>query len=103
MSQVVDQYTPVDQHLDIKIYMCILLLPLILVNWVRNLKLLAPCSTFAVAITILAFTAVLYYVFTDLPSIESRVPVGKITNMPLFFGTVIFALEAIGVVSTPCR
>jgi len=51
-----------------------------------------------VAITVLAFAVVLYYIFTDLPAITARKPVGEIKNMPLFFGTVIFALEAIGVV-----
>lgn len=79
--------------------MCILLLPLILVNFIRNLKYLAPFSTFALVSTVLAFGVVLSYVFADLPPVTNREPVGDIFNFPLFFGTVIFALEAIGVVS----
>lgn len=76
-----------------------ILLPLILINWVRNLKYLAPFSTLANILTFVGFAITLYYIFTDVPSITEREPVGKLEHMPLFFGTVLFALEAIGVVS----
>ncbi|KAE8737296.1 hypothetical protein FOCC_FOCC017243 [Frankliniella occidentalis] len=90
-----------DQHgtaIDIRLYMCMLLIPLILLNFVRNLKYLAPLSSFALVATVAAFGVTLKYVFTDLPPLSERDPVGEVQNWPLFFGTVIFALEAIGVV-----
>lgn len=76
-----------------------ILIPLILINWVRDLKYLAPFSAIANAVTIVSFGIILYYIFRETPTIEGKVPAGKITEFPLFFGTVLFALEAIGVVS----
>ncbi|KAG7313227.1 hypothetical protein JYU34_000326 [Plutella xylostella] len=74
------------------------LLPLILINWVRDLKYLAPFSAIANAVTIVGFGIILYYIFREMPTVEGKVPAGKITEFPLFFGTVLFALEAIGVI-----
>lgn len=80
-------------------YMLALLLPLILINWIRNLKLLAPLSTVANGITFISFGFILWYLFKVPLSFEGRKPVGEMNNFPLFLGTVLFALEAIGVVS----
>ncbi|KAJ1525360.1 hypothetical protein ONE63_010177 [Megalurothrips usitatus] len=94
-------YVVVKAHgvdIDIRLYMCMLLVPLILINFVRNLKYLAPLSSFALVATVVAFGVTLKFIFTDLPPVTDREPVGEIKNLPLFFGTVIFALEAIGVV-----
>lgn len=86
----------------VQVMLCILL-PLILINWVRDLKYLAPFSAIANAVTIASFGIILYYIFREAPSFEGKSPVGKVSNFPLFFGTVLFALEAIGVVRTFCN
>jgi proton-coupled amino acid transporter len=96
LSQVVDEYH--EPKLDVRLYMVMLLLPLILINWVRNLKLLAPFTTLANFLTFIGFGITLYYIFIDIPHISSRNPVGTFRDFPLFFGIVLFALEAIGVV-----
>lgn len=90
-----DEYFPV---LNVRLYMCILLLPLILINWVRNLKYLAPFSSIANAVTLVSFGIIAYYLFSDIKSLEDRAAVANFKGMPLFFGTVLFAMEAIGVV-----
>lgn len=41
---------------------------------------------------------VLYYVFQDLPDFAQVPAVAPIERFPLYFGTVLFALEAVGVV-----
>lgn len=41
---------------------------------------------------------ILTYVLHDLPSISEREPLGHISEFPLFFGTTLFAIEAVGVV-----
>ncbi|XP_066595895.1 proton-coupled amino acid transporter-like protein CG1139 [Prorops nasuta] len=86
------------QPIDVRLYMVALLLPLIFINWIRNLKYLAPLSTVANGITFISFGIILYYIFRQTPSFENRNPVGEVQNFPLYFGTVLFALEAIGVI-----
>ncbi|GLV45553.1 uncharacterized protein CBL_02573 [Carabus blaptoides fortunei] len=95
IKDVVDEYLGEE---DIRLYMLVLLLPLILINWVRNLKYLAPFSTLANVITVVSFGVIIYYLFAEGPTFEKREPVGEVQNMPLFLGTVLFALEAIGVI-----
>lgn len=87
------------KELDIKIYMLIFLLPLIFINSIKNLKRLAPFSTAANAVTVVGFGIIFYYIIRDGPTFENRAAIGEVKNFPLFFGTVMFALEAIGVVS----
>lgn len=79
--------------------MLILLLPLILINYIRNLKLLAPFSTIANLITFVGLSMILVYMFDDLPPISEREMFGTLRNFSLYFGTTLFALEAVGVVS----
>lgn len=83
---------------DVRMYMVYILIPLILISWVRNLKLLAPFSSIATCLTIASFTLIFYYIFRETPSFTNREPVGTMKSIPLFFGTVLFAMEAIGMV-----
>lgn len=84
--------------MDVKIHMLILLVPLILINYIRNLKLLAPFSTLANVITFVGLTMILVYMFKDLPSLKEREMFGTLRNFSLYFGTTLFALEAVGVI-----
>ena len=95
LHKALDPYMP---NVDVRLYMLAMLLPLILVNWIRNLKFLAPCSTIANCITFASFGIILYYIFREPLSFENREPIGHVANFPLYFGTVLFALEAIGVI-----
>ena len=97
LLQVVDEYY--ETKLDVRLYMVMLLLPLILINWVRNLKLLAPFSSVANVITFVGLGITLYYVFDGIASPSERNMVGHVVDLPLFIGTTLFALEAVGVVS----
>ncbi|XP_043253727.1 proton-coupled amino acid transporter-like protein CG1139 [Colletes gigas] len=95
LQMAMDSHPP---KIDLRLYMLAILLPLILVNWIRNLKFLAPCSTIANGITFASFGIILYYIFRDPLSFEDRQPIGHVQDFPLYFGTVLFALEAIGVI-----
>lgn len=95
IRSIVDYY--LERETSVKIYMTAILLPLILINWVRNLKFLTPFSTIANALTVASFAVILYYIFSVTPSVENRHAFGRLAEFPLFFGTVLFALEAIGV------
>lgn len=86
------------EHITVfHVTLCILL-PLILINSLRDLKYLAPFSAAANAVTIASFGIILYYIFRVPPTFEGKAAAGEITKFPLFFGTVLFALEAIGVI-----
>ncbi|KAK5639776.1 hypothetical protein RI129_010587 [Pyrocoelia pectoralis] len=85
-------------EIAVELYMVMFLVPLILLNWIRNLKKLAPLSTFANFITVISFTITLYYIVKTGPTFKDREPVSTVENIPLFFGTVLFALEAVGVI-----
>ena len=76
------------------------LLPLlILMNLIRNLKFLAPFSMIANVLIGTGMGITFYYILHDLPSISERPVFSSIEKLPLFFGTAIFALEGVGVVS----
>ncbi|CAH1366375.1 proton-coupled amino acid transporter-like protein CG1139 [Tenebrio molitor] len=95
VKHVADEYI---DKLDVKIWMLVFLLPLILINYIRNLKFLAPFSTVANFITIASFGIILYYLIKADMTFEKRNVGGNIADFPLYFGTVLFALEAIGVI-----
>lgn len=96
IKNVCDEYF---EDINLRLYMLMFLLPLILINWIKNLKLLAPFSTAANFITFVSFGIIVYYLIDGSPTFEERDAVGDVENWPLFLGTVLFALEAIGVVS----
>ncbi|CAB0016874.1 unnamed protein product [Nesidiocoris tenuis] len=100
IKDVVDYYQTADgkEVIDIRWYMLMLLIPLILASWIRNLKYLAPLSSLANAATVVSFAIIFYYMFDGLPPLTDRASVGSAKGFPLFFGTVLFAMEAIGVV-----
>ncbi|XP_055910080.1 proton-coupled amino acid transporter-like protein CG1139 [Eupeodes corollae] len=95
IKQIVDEYLIV---LDIRIHMCFVLVPLFLIFSIRQLKHLVPFSSFANVLMFIGFGVVLYYIFSNLPPISERVAFEEISKLPLFFGTVLFSLEAVGVV-----
>lgn len=64
----------------------------------RKLKYLAPLSTIGNIITIISFGVIFYYIFREPLTLEGKRPYATLSEFPMFFGTVLFALEAIGVV-----
>lgn len=84
-------------EMSITTVMLIMFLPLLAINCLKNLKVLAPFSTVANVVTFVGLGFVLFYVFQDLPELSTIPAVGPIETYPLYFGTVLFALEAVGV------
>jgi proton-coupled amino acid transporter len=90
-----------DSDISIQTYMALLLLPMILLNWVRNLKLLAPFSMIANVFMGIGLGIIFYYIFRDLPSMHrDGITIGFTSwkQLPLYFGTAVYAFEGIGVV-----
>ncbi|CAH1970302.1 unnamed protein product [Acanthoscelides obtectus] len=78
--------------------MLIFLLPLILINYIRSLKYLAPLSSIANFVTVASFGIILYYLIQEDITFENRQAIGDWRDYPLFFGTALFALEAISMI-----
>lgn len=79
--------------------MAIILLPILLTALVRNLKYLAPLSTLANVLMCVGIVIVLYYAAQDTPPVSERRYIADWQQLPLFFGTAIYAFEGIGLVS----
>lgn len=85
---------------DIRLYMTMILIPLIRLSYVKSLKELAVACKIANVFALGGFGIIMYYVFfTAKLSVEGRETVGSVQDVSLFFGTVLFALANIGVVS----
>ncbi|EDV50262.1 proton-coupled amino acid transporter-like protein CG1139 [Drosophila erecta] len=95
IKQLVDEYLVV---WDVRLHMCIIIVPLMLIYSIKNLKLLAPFSSAANLLLLVGFCIILYYIFEELPPLSERDPFVSAGKLPTFFGTVLFALEAVGVI-----
>jgi proton-coupled amino acid transporter len=73
-------------------------MPMVVLNWVKSLKYLAPVSMIASVLTIIGLGIIFYYTVQDLPPASSRPAFAAWKHLPLFFGTAIYAFEGIGVV-----
>ncbi|KAH8262480.1 hypothetical protein KR026_008050, partial [Drosophila bipectinata] len=96
VEQVVKVY--VDMEWSIRIWILVVTAPLILMCLVRNLKFLTPFSMIANILMFVGIVITFIYMFSDLPAPAERPGIVAPPEWPLFFGTVIFALEGIGVV-----
>uniref|UniRef100_A0A1B6KPD0 Amino acid transporter transmembrane domain-containing protein n=1 Tax=Graphocephala atropunctata TaxID=36148 RepID=A0A1B6KPD0_9HEMI len=95
-KQVIDVNLETD--IDLRLYMLALLPLLIAMNLIRNLKYLAPFSMVANVLIGTGMGITFYFIFQDLPSVDTRPNFSSLHQLPIFFGTAIFALEGIGVV-----
>lgn len=96
--KVVDYYAP---HLqwDVRQFMCLVTIPLIFLNWLRDLKLLAPVSLLANILQSISIVIVFYYIARDgLPPMDSTPAFNNWIGVSLFFGTVVFSFEGIGLI-----
>nr|CAD7440161.1 unnamed protein product [Timema bartmani] len=94
----IKQVTEKGNDFNIRLYILMLLPFLCALGLIRNLRYLVPFSTLANLFIVGGFTITLYYLFTDIPSPDERNYSGSPAGLPIFFSTVIFAMEGIGVV-----
>lgn len=81
------------------VWMIILLIPILLICSIRQLNVLAPFAFAANMIYLTAVGIVIYYFLTNLQSTDNVTKFGRLDDLPLFFGTVMFAFEGVCVVS----
>ncbi|XP_047989742.1 proton-coupled amino acid transporter-like protein CG1139 isoform X2 [Leguminivora glycinivorella] len=97
VKQMIDFFFE-DNNLNVHMYYLLFLVPLLAFTQIRNLKYLAPFSGVANVLLIATFLICSYYICSDFPELSSRPLSVDIGKLPLFIGTVIFAMEGIGVV-----
>lgn len=97
IKEVVDHYFPYN-YINVKVYLTLILLPMIPLNLVRNLKYLTPVSLAAAVLTVLGLAFSFFYILQDLPDTDTVKPVASWAQLPLYFGTAIYAFEGIGVI-----
>lgn len=68
---------------NIRYYLLALLLPLILLNLIRNLKHLAPCSSVANICFFVGMIITMYYMLTDTAAVSERPSIAAIETLPL--------------------
>ncbi|XP_046688257.1 proton-coupled amino acid transporter-like protein pathetic [Homalodisca vitripennis] len=83
---------------DVHVLMAIILIPMVSTTMVRNLKFLVPFSVLANILTGAGVILTMYISMHDLPPVTSRNAVGSISTIPLFFGTIIYCFEGVGLV-----
>ncbi|PAV83049.1 hypothetical protein WR25_02583 [Diploscapter pachys] len=85
-------------HLSKAVWMLLLLIPILSLCSIRKLSVLAPFAMIANVIYLVAVAIVIFFFLTNLQSISSLPWFGKATNLPLFFGVVMFAFEGVAVI-----
>merc|ERR1711892_1570597 len=82
-----------------RLYIALLLIPVIMICSIKNLKYLSPCSILANILEFVGLGIIFYYIFaTPIPSSDSVPWFTSPVKFPIFFGTAIFAFEGISVV-----
>ncbi|KAI6241627.1 putative proton-coupled amino acid transporter 2 [Aphelenchoides fujianensis] len=71
---------------------------LLLIPILGPLKVLAPLALIGNVVYLVAVSIVMYFLITNLQPVANVKAVGSLADMPLFFGTVIFAFEGIAVI-----
>lgn len=95
LQQVTEQYT---SDVPSYVFLLVLLLPMIVLNWVTNLKYLTPVSLFAAILTATGLAITFFYILQGLPKTNTVKMFAPWHRLPLFFGTAIYAFEGIGIV-----
>ena len=78
--------------------MSITLLPMLLLVSIRNLKYLSPVSMLANILQFVGLGIIFYYLLQDIPPVSQRKVFASVGQLPLYFGTAIYAFEGIGIV-----
>ncbi|XP_013144910.1 PREDICTED: proton-coupled amino acid transporter 4-like [Papilio polytes] len=84
---------------SLRLHLCFVLVPTILLNLVKDLKLMTPLSSISNIVTIFGLILVFFYLIEDDVVLDSeKLRLKSFNEIPLFIGTALFALEAVGVI-----
>lgn len=96
IKQVIDSFHP--DSMSIFAYLSITTAVMIPYTFVRDLKKLAPFSTFANLLNFVGLIIIFQDLLQDFPDTRVRPAAKSFSKMPLYFGTAVYAYEGIGLV-----
>lgn len=80
-------------------FLCMFVIPMLLICYIPDLKYLAPVSLIAGVIQTVGLAICIYYMTRDLPEVHENVPAfAGWAGLPLYFGSAVYAFEGIGLV-----
>ncbi|CAG9578710.1 unnamed protein product [Danaus chrysippus] len=87
-------------HLNLSVhsYLAIIFPPMLALGLLKNLKYLTPVSLIAAIMTAWGLIITFYYILQDLPHTNTVKAFASWHQLPLYFGTAIYAFEGIGMV-----
>ncbi|XP_050442267.1 proton-coupled amino acid transporter-like protein CG1139 isoform X2 [Adelges cooleyi] len=85
-------------YMPVHTYLVLLLGPMILLNCVKSLKYLTPASLLATILTTVGLGITFFYLLQGLPKTTTVKIFSSWHQLPLFFGTAVYAFEGIGMV-----
>ena len=92
VSQNMQQFfDPYYGEIDYRVYMAIILIPMLLLANIRNLKYLSPVSMLANILQFIGLGIIFFYILQDIPRTIERKTFATWDRLPLYFGTVMFA------------
>ena len=91
-------FSQVSNALDIKTWMVIILLPIILLSFIRDLRTLAPFSIAANICCIISLVIIFQYIVRNIHHTDKLPAFAGWSNLPVFFGITLYTFEGIGVV-----
>uniref|UniRef100_A0A1B0CAN0 Putative amino acid transporter n=1 Tax=Lutzomyia longipalpis TaxID=7200 RepID=A0A1B0CAN0_LUTLO len=83
---------------DVRIWIALMFVPVWVMGQIRELKYLVPFSAIANLFIVITFGVTLYFMFNVELEFHDKPLFSSFAQLPLFFSTVIFAMEGIGVV-----
>ena len=84
---------------DVRIWILILLLPVLSMAYIQKLKFIAYISAAANVLSFVGILGTYQYLFFHLENPANFPATAPLREFPLFFGTALFAFEGIGIVS----
>lgn len=82
--------------IDVHVIMMYVFIPMLFLTWIHRLKYLIPLSIIGNAISVFCIAVVIYHIVVDSTHLRIEKDVGSTTNIPVFLGSVLFNLNATG-------
>lgn len=81
---------------DVHVTLMYIFVPMLLLTWIHRLKYLIPLSIIGNVISVFCIMTVVYHIIVDPTPLRIQKNVGSVANIPVFLGSVLFNLNATG-------